>query len=236
MLQFQTSGRWICAASKRTDRRAFPTSSVMWLRKWMSTISKWLVWFSRKCAPETEKAIIPSIEIVWFPCNKKIFEVTDASKYAIPALIKQDYNDCWQAAAFMSNTPNLQDKKFTLLTTLNCFWIMETQRNWWFFLYRIKYTVRIDYHQLWYLRTQNISHPREVRWLEWTILFYFNAMTFKRKIKVSRWWYLQPEIESNRYNEYTKGLLNHISGEVYSVANKHSVRNTSGWTENQKHF
>jgi hypothetical protein len=111
------------------------------------------------------------------------FVTTDASGYAIGAVLEQKTSDSCRPVAYFSRTmspaeQNYHPQEQELLA------IIESLRHWRAYLHGRPFIVNTDHESLKYLQTQDHLSSRQVRWMESLIEFDFQIKYIKGKTNV----------------------------------------------------
>ena len=109
-----------------------------------------------------------------------IIVTTDASSYAIGAVLEQITPDGIHPVAFTSRTLNPAEQNYAP-HELELLAIVDTLRTWRSYLHGKKFTVHTDHYPLRYLQTQEQLSARQVRWLERLVEFDFQIIPIKGK-------------------------------------------------------
>ena len=127
-----------------------------------------------------KKAVVSAPVLHQYNPKYPIFVTTDASKYAIGAVLEQDFPDGRHPVAFVSRTLNPAEQNYAA-HDLELLGIVDTIRSWRCYLHGCKFTIHTDHHPLKYLETQEYLSPRQVRWLERLAQFEFKIVPIKGK-------------------------------------------------------
>ena len=112
-----------------------------------------------------------------------IFVTTDASQYALGAVLEQEEEKKRRPVAFASRTLNEAEQNYAAHER-ELLAIIDTLKWWRSYLYGNFFTVHTDHYPLRYLETQDSLSPRQVRWLERMINFDFKIIPISGKSNV----------------------------------------------------
>ena len=107
--------------------------------------------------------------------NLPITVTTDASGFAIGAVLEQDEDGVRRPVAYFSRTMNPHEQNYHAQEQ-ELLAIVESLRHWRSYLHGQKFIVQTDHASLQYLTTQDRLSPRQVRWLERIIDFDFKIV------------------------------------------------------------
>ena len=110
-----------------------------------------------------------------FDVNLPIFVTTDASQYAIGAVLEQEESNKRRPVAFASRTLNDAEQNYAAHER-ELLAIVDTLKWWRVYLYGNFFTVHTDHYPLRYLETQDTLSQRQVRWLERMVNFDFKII------------------------------------------------------------
>ena len=130
-----------------------------------------------------KKAVSTAPVLNQFSPKKDIFITTDASKYAVGAVMQQDFEDGRHPVCFVSRVLNSDEQNYAA-HDLELLEIFDTIRAWRYYLHGRKFTVFTDHHPLKFLETQEYLSPRQVRWLERLAQYDFTIVPIKGKRNV----------------------------------------------------
>ena len=108
---------------------------------------------------------------------------TDASQYAVGAVLEQQHGDVFRPVAFASRTLNSAEQRYAAHER-ELLAIVDTLRTWRAYLHGKQFCVFTDHYPLRYLETQKQLSPRQVRWLELIVSFDFKIIPIKGKVNV----------------------------------------------------
>ena len=193
---------------------------------------------SKIAKPLTE--LTKNVEFVWDERTEKAFEklkqcvttapvlknfcqdspvivTTDASKYAIGAVLEQDFPDGRHPVAFLSRTLNPAEQNYAAHDS-ELLAIVDTLRAWRCYLHGRKFIVHSDHAPLKYLQTQDRLSPRQVRWVERLAEFDFEIVPIKGKSNtvadaISR----KSSKPTLRNSNYAKTLLNQLLTKTFHI-------------------
>jgi hypothetical protein len=100
---------------------------------------------------------------------------TDASDFAIGAVLEQDEHGSRRPVAYFSRTMNPHEHNYHAQEQ-ELLAIVEALRHWCSYLHVHAFLVQIDHASLQYLTTQDHLTPLHVRWLQRLIDFYFKIL------------------------------------------------------------
>jgi len=100
-----------------------------------------------------------------FDKRHPIYLSTDASGYAIGAVLKQDDGHGRWPVAFFSQVSNIREQRYSIRER-ELMAVVQAVRYWRCYLYGHMFVVHTDHESLKYLRTQENLNDRKVRWLE----------------------------------------------------------------------
>jgi len=115
-----------------------------------------------------------------FHPEKDIVVTTDASQFAIGAVLEQKDTNRYRPVAFYSRTLNAAEQKYAAHER-ELLAIIDTLRTWRAYLHGRPFTVYTDHYPLRYLETQKQLSQRQVRWLESIVSFDFKIIPIKGK-------------------------------------------------------
>ena len=115
-----------------------------------------------------------------FNSSLPTFVTTDASQYAIGAVLEQEENKLRRPVAFASRTLNNAEQNYAAHER-ELLAIVDTLKWWRVYLHGIFFTVHTDHYPLRYLETQDHLSPRQVRWLERLVSFDFKIIPISGK-------------------------------------------------------
>lgn len=138
-----------------------------------------------------------------------IFVTTDASKYAIGAVLEQDFPDDRHPFAFVSRNLNPSEQNYAA-HDLELLGIVDTIRSWRCYLHGCEFTIHTDHHPLKYLETQEYLSPRQVRWLERLAQFEFTIVPIKGKSNTDADGLSRQKHTTERNNTYGDELLSKV--------------------------
>ena len=113
---------------------------------------------------ELKKAVISAPVLRQFCQNSAVSITTDASKYAIGAVMEQEFEDGTHPVAFASRTMNPAEQNYAAHDA-ELLAIQDTLRVWRCYLHGRKFKVHTDHHPLRYLDIQELLSPRQIRCL-----------------------------------------------------------------------
>lgn len=166
---------------------------------------------------ELKRSIITAPVLAQFNPKKEIYVTTDASKYAIGAVMEQDYDDGRHPVAFISRTLNPHEQNYAA-HDLELLGIVDTLRTWRCYLHGRKFVIHTDHHPLKYLSTQEFLSPRQVRWLERIASFDFNIVPIKGKSNQVADGLSRQTSNSTGSSEYSQNLLKKVLSKTTFIA------------------
>ncbi|GJP86862.1 hypothetical protein CLOP_g16836 [Closterium sp. NIES-67] len=108
------------------------------------------------------------------------FEVlTDASDFAIDAILLQDFGDGLQPIAYESRKLQAAERNYPVHDK-EMLAIVHAFKVWRCYLTEADVTVRTDHKSLQYLRAQPNLNPRQIRWLDFLESNFHYTITYKR--------------------------------------------------------
>ena len=127
-----------------------------------------------------KKAITSAPVLRQFCSDSPIYVTTDACKFAMGAVMEQDFPDGRHPVAFASRTLKPAEQNYAA-HDLELLGIVDSIRAWRCYLHGRKFTVHTDHHPLKHIDTQDYLSPRQVRWLERLAQFDFDIVPIKGK-------------------------------------------------------
>ena len=118
-----------------------------------------------------------------FNSSLPTFVTTDASQYALGAVLEQEENKTKRPVAFASRTLNNAEQNYAAHER-ELLAIVDTLKWWRVYLHGIFFTVHTDHYPLRYLETQDHLSPRQVRWLERLVDFDFKIIPISGKSNI----------------------------------------------------
>jgi RNase H-like domain found in reverse transcriptase/Reverse transcriptase (RNA-dependent DNA polymerase)/Integrase zinc binding domain/Retroviral aspartyl protease/Chromo (CHRromatin Organisation MOdifier) domain len=115
-----------------------------------------------------------------FDPNLPIIVTTDASGFAIGAVLEQDETNLRRPVAYFSRTMNPHEQNYHAQEQ-ELLAIVESIRHWRSYLHGQKFLIQTDHASLQYLTTQEHLNPRQIRWLERLIDFDFKIVHISGK-------------------------------------------------------
>ncbi|KAK1867157.1 hypothetical protein I4F81_009666 [Pyropia yezoensis] len=103
---------------------------------------------------------------------------TDASGYAIGAVLEQDDGKGRRPVAFFSLTLNIHEQRYSIRER-ELLAVVQAIRHWRCYLHGRPFEVHTDHESLRYLRTQERLNDRQVKWLELLDQFQFKIVPIK---------------------------------------------------------
>lgn len=158
---------------------------------------------------ELKKAVISAPVLNQYNPKYPIFVTTDASKYAIGAVLEQDFPDDRHPVAFVSRTLNPAEQNYAA-HDLELLAIVDTIRSWRCYLHGCKFTIHTDHHPLKYLEAQEYLSPRQVRWLERLAQFEFTIIPIKGQSNTVADGLSRQKHTMERDNTYADELLSKV--------------------------
>ena len=134
----------------------------------------------QKSFEELKDAVSTAPVIRLFHPNLPIVVTTDASKFAVGAVLEQEENGVARPVAYHSRTLNSAEQRYAAHER-ELLAIVDTLRNWRVYLHGQSFIVRTDHFPLKYLETQSNLSQRQVRWLETLVEFEFKIIPIKGK-------------------------------------------------------
>ena len=107
-----------------------------------------------------------------------IFVSTDASGYAVGAVLEQDEGDGRRPVAYFSQTLKIHEQRYSIRER-ELLAVVQAIRHWRYYLYGRAFEVNTDHESLRYLRSQEKLNDRQVRWLEFLEQFQFKIRPVK---------------------------------------------------------
>ena len=141
---------------------------------------------------------------------------TDASTFAIGAVLEQDGPDGRLPVAFTSRTLNSAEQNYAP-HELELLAIVDTLRAWRSYLHGRKFLVHTDHHPLRYLQTQEHLSPRQVRWLERLVEFDFDIVPIRGKSNTVADALSRQAKNIPSKDEYNKDLLKSILAKTFQT-------------------
>lgn len=108
---------------------------------------------------------------------------TDASQYAIGAVLEQQDGEVFRPVAFTSRTLNPAEQQYAAHER-ELLAIVDTLRTWRAYLHGKQFVVFTNHYQMKYLETQKQLSPRQVRWLELIVSFDFKIIPIRGKMNL----------------------------------------------------
>ena len=118
-----------------------------------------------------------------FDPHLPIVVTTDASGFAIGAVLEQDEDGFRRPVAYFSRTMNPHEQNYHAQEQ-ELLAIVEALRHWRSYLHGQTFLVETDHASLQYLTTQDHLTPRQVRWLERLIDFDFKIVHISGKVNL----------------------------------------------------
>lgn len=114
------------------------------------------------------------------PFDKRypIYVSTDASGYAVGAVLEQDDGRGRRPVAYFSLTLNIHEQRYSIRER-ELLAVVQAIRHWRCYLYGRPFEVHTDHESLRYLRTQEKLNDRQVKWLELLDQFQFKIVPIK---------------------------------------------------------
>lgn len=165
---------------------------------------------------ELKKTVISAPVLNQYKPKYPIFVITDASKYAIGAVLEQDFPDDRHPVAFVSRTLNPAEHHYAE-NDLGLLVILDTIRSWRCYLHGCEFTIHTDHHPLRYLETQEYLSPRQVRWLERLAQFEFTIVPIKAKSNTVADGLSRQKHTLERDNTYGDELLSKVMKKTTSM-------------------
>lgn len=100
-----------------------------------------------------------------FDKRHPIYVSTDASGYAVGAVLEQDDAEGRRPVAFFSQTLNIREQRYSIRER-ELLAVVQAIRHWRCYLYGRIFVVHTDHESLQYLKSQEKLNDRQVRWLE----------------------------------------------------------------------
>jgi RNase H-like domain found in reverse transcriptase len=127
-----------------------------------------------------KKALFTAPVLRAFDPKLPIIVKTDASGFAIGAVLEQDEANSRRPVAYTSRTINPHEQNYHAQEQ-ELLAIVESLRHWRSYLHGQTFVVQTDHASLQYLTTQEHLTPRQVRWLERLIDFDFKIVNISGK-------------------------------------------------------
>ena len=160
-----------------------------------------------------KKAVTSAPVLHQFHPDYPIVITTDASKYAIGAVMEQEFPDGRHPVAFLSRTLNAAEQNYAA-HDLELLGIVDTLRAWRCYLHGRKFIVHTDHHSLRYLDTQEYLSPRQVRWLERLYQFDFQIIPIKGRSNVVADGLSRQVVMNSHDTEYSRDLLSKVMKKI----------------------
>lgn len=114
------------------------------------------------------------------PFDKRypIYVSTDASGYAVGAVLEQDDGRGRRPVAYFSLTLNIHEQRYSIRER-ELLAVVQAIRHWRCYLYGRPFEVHTDHESLRYLSTQEKLNDRQVKWLEFLDQFQFKIVPIK---------------------------------------------------------
>ena len=127
-----------------------------------------------------KKAVTSAPVLRQYDPDLPIIVTTDASQYAIGAVLEQIENRVTRPAMFLSRTLNAAEQRYAAHER-ELLAIVDTLRQWRVYLHGQRFLVHTDHYPLRYIQTQDSLSQRQVRWLEKMMEFDFKIIPIKGK-------------------------------------------------------
>ena len=118
-----------------------------------------------------------------FDAALPIYVTTDASQYAIGAVLEQEEQNKRKPVAFASRTLNESEQNYAAHER-ELLAIVDAVKWWRAYLHGNSFTIHTDHYPLRYLETQDNLSQRQVRWLERLVSFEFKIIPISGKSNV----------------------------------------------------
>ena len=127
---------------------------------------------------ELKAAVTKAPVLRHFNSELPITVTTDASQFAIDAVLEQEEDGKSRPVAFLSRSLNPSEQNCAAHER-ELLAVVETPRVWRAYLHGQKFTVKTEHYPVKYLETQPQLSQRQVRWLERIVEFDFEIIPFK---------------------------------------------------------
>ena len=134
----------------------------------------------QKSFEDLKKALCDAPVLRCFDPSLQIIVTTDASNYAIGAVLEQKDGNSTRPVAYHSRTLNPAEQNYAAHER-ELLAIVDTLRVWRVYLHGNHFTVHTDHYPLKYLETQESLSQRQVRWLEKLVQFDFTIIPISGK-------------------------------------------------------
>lgn len=129
---------------------------------------------------ELKELLVKAPTLVTFDPKKETIVTSDASKYAIGAVLEQKHDSRFHPVAYASRTLNNAEQNYAAHER-ELLAVVDTIRKWRVYLHGITFTAYTDHYPLKYLESQKTLSPRQVRWLETIVAFDFTIIPIRGK-------------------------------------------------------
>ncbi|CAI7858276.1 unnamed protein product [Closterium sp. NIES-54] len=139
--------------------------------------------------------------------------VTDASDFAIGAVLLQDFENGLQPIAYESRKLQAAERNYSIRDK-EMLAIIHAFKLWRYYLVGADVTVRTDHKSLQYLRAQPNLNPRQIRWLDYMESHFTYRITYKKGANNIADTLTRPTVQSNAVlihhsNPLLMGLFTH---------------------------
>ena len=171
-----------------------------------------------ECFEKLKKALTTAPVLRSFDSALPVVVTTDASQFAIGAVLEQEEDSKKRPVAFASRTLNAAEQNYAAHER-ELLAVVDSLRWWRSYLHGKSFTVHSDHYPLRYLETQDSLSPRQVRWLERLSNFDFKIIPISGKSNVVADALSRQPIDAPSPDHRNKSLLREVINDTSMESN-----------------